>query len=89
MGATIEKAPTAVKVWFNSRLEPLFSTLSVKDAAGRVVSQGPATVDRDDSSLLEVPLPPLSAGTYHVYWSVTSKDGHRTEGDFEFTVNSH
>ncbi len=89
VGATVAQAPPAVRIWFNARIEPLFSKLSVKNAAGRVVSRGPAHVAADDPSLLEVPLPGLSAGTYHVYWTVTSKDGHRTEGDFEFTVNGH
>ncbi len=86
VGATVAKAPPAVRIWFNARLEPLFSKLSVKNAAGRVVSRGPAQVAAGDPSLLVVALPRLSAGTYHVYWSVTSKDGHRTEGDFQFTV---
>jgi len=89
VGATINSAPNAVKIWFNSDLEPLFDKLVVKNAAGKVVSRGEARVDPDDRSLLEVGLAPLPPGTYHVYWHVTSKDGHRTEGDFSFTVSGH
>lgn len=89
VGATIASAPGTVKIWFNSDLEPLFDKLVVKNAAGKVVSEGEAKVDANHRGLLEVGLSPLPPGTYHVYWHVTSKDGHRTEGDFTFTVNGH
>lgn len=89
VGATIASAPSTVKIWFNSDLEPLFDKLVVKDAAGKVVSQGKAKVDANNLSLLEVALAPLPPGKYHVYWHVTSKDGHHTEGDFSFTVSGH
>lgn len=89
VGATVASAPATVRIWFNSDLEPLFDKLVVKDAAGKVVSQGNAKVDENNRSLLEVGLTPLPPGTYHVFWHVTSKDGHHTEGDFSFTVNGH
>lgn len=89
VGATITSAPSTVKVWFNSNLEPLFDKLVVRNVAGNVVSRGKAKVDANDRSLLEVGLAPLPPGTYHVYWHVTSKDGHHTEGDFSFTVSGH
>lgn len=86
VGATIAESPPIVKIWFNSYLEPLFNKLVVKNAAGQIVSQGKAKVDPKNRALLEVTLPPLSPGQYHVYWRVTSKDGHPTEGDFTFTI---
>lgn len=89
VGATIAKAPGAVKIWFNSDLEPLLDKLVVKNAAGNVVSHGKAKVGANNRSLLEVGLAPLPPGKYHVYWHVTSKDGHHTEGDFSFTVSGH
>ncbi|HET6725826.1 MAG TPA: copper resistance CopC family protein [Gammaproteobacteria bacterium] len=89
VGATIAQSPSTVKIWFNSYLEPLFNKLIVKNSAGKIVSQGEAEVDPKNRALLEVALPPLSPGQYHVYWHVTSKDGHHTEGDFTFTVKGH
>lgn len=84
VGATVAAAPHSVKIWFDDEIRPGVSTLRVQNAAHRRVSTGPAKVE--NGNLLEVPLPPLPAGTYHVYWSVVSKDGHHTQGDFEFTV---
>lgn len=86
VGATLDRAPPMARIWFNSYLEPLFNKLVVKDAAGKDVSVGKARVDPHDRALLEVKLAPLVAGKYHVYWHVTSKDGHQTEGDFTFTI---
>jgi methionine-rich copper-binding protein CopC len=85
VGATVHEVPTEVRIWFNAKLEPLFSAVEVKDAQGRTVS-GDSRVDPDSLSLIETPLKPLSGGEYHVYWHVVARDGHRTEGDYIFTV---
>ncbi|MBS0382962.1 MAG: copper resistance protein CopC [Proteobacteria bacterium] len=87
VGATIATVPKMVKVWFDGELEPVFSTLVVKNAAGAVVSLGKGEVDAKNQALLETTLPKgLPPGTYTVYWSVVARDGHRTAGHFTFTV---
>ncbi len=87
VGATVTTTPHAVKVWFDGQLEPVFSTLVVKNAAGRQVSIGKGDVDAGDAALLETTLPAeLPAGTYTVYWSVVARDGHHTDGHFNFSV---
>ncbi|MEO8124411.1 MAG: copper resistance protein CopC [Burkholderiales bacterium] len=85
--ATLSTAPTQVKVWFNGQIEPVFSTLIVKNAAGKQVSVDKGSVDSDNHTLLETSLPAaLPAGRYKVYWSVVAHDGHHSAGDFAFTV---
>ncbi len=86
VGVTISVAPTRVRIWFDSDLEPLFSTLVVQDASGKKVDKGDGHVDPSDPALLEVSLPPLQPGLYRVIWSVAARDGHRTEGDYTFTI---
>lgn len=87
VGATVTTSPKQVHVWFNGELEPVFSTLIVKNASGTQVSAGNGQVDPKDHALLETALPEaLPAGTYTVYWSVIARDGHHTEGHFAFTV---
>lgn len=87
VGATVAASPHTVKVWFDGELEPVFSTLVVRNAAGQQVSAGQGTVDAQDHALLETRLPkPVPAGAYTVYWSVIAHDGHHTEGHFAFTV---
>lgn len=87
VGASVQVSPPQVEIWFNADLEPLFDQLVVKDAHGKVVSVGDATVDAKNPALLTVHLQPaLPPGQYHVYWHVTARDGHRTVGDFVFSV---
>lgn len=87
VGATLATAPTQVEIWFDGEIEPVFSTLLVKNAAGKQVSIGKGEVSSTNHVLLETALPKtLIAGTYSVYWSVIAHDGHHTAGHFAFTV---
>jgi methionine-rich copper-binding protein CopC len=86
VGATVAIAPTHVRIWFDGPLEPAFSTLRVEDASGRPVDQGDGHVDPADATRLEASLPPLSPGIYRVIWRVVARDGHRTEGNYTFTL---
>lgn len=37
-------------------------------------------------TLLPAPAPALKPGTYHVERTAVARDGHRTVGDYDFTV---
>ena len=50
------------------------------------MNDGPATIDPNNKSELDVKLKPLEAGTYTVKWHALSVDTHTTEGDFTFQV---
>ena len=86
VGHTVEASPSSVRIWFDGRIEPVFSTIRVEDAERRRVDKGDSHVDPTDRKLLEVGLPPLPSGRYRVFWSVVARDGHRTQGDFAFKV---
>jgi methionine-rich copper-binding protein CopC len=86
VGATVSGSPSDVRIWFDGDLEPVFSTIAVQDAGGKKIDKGNGRVDPSNSTLLEVSLPPLPAGTYHVFWSVVARDGHRTMGDYTFVI---
>jgi len=87
VGATVGVSPDSVRIWFDGVLEPAFSTIRVRNASGNRVDKGDSHVDADNEKLLEVLLlPHLAPGDYKVIWSVVSRDGHRTEGDYTFTV---
>jgi len=86
VGATMSVAPNRIRIWFDGALEPVFSSMHVQDAIGRRVDRGDGHVDSADATLLEVDLMPLDPGRYRVIWSVVARDGHRTEGDFMFTI---
>jgi len=88
VGGTITTSPSVIKIWFTQNLEPAFSTIKVRDAQGKEVDKQDVHLDDKDPSLLMVSVPPLPDGTYTVTWHVTSVDTHRTQGRFEFTIQS-
>lgn len=85
-GQVLRAAPPQISIWFDAEIEPLLSTLVVKDARGQVVSAGPASVDAENPMRLNAALKPLGPGEYHVYWRAVAHDGHLTEGQYAFSV---
>lgn len=86
VGATISVSPERVRIWFDGALEPAFSKIMVHSVDGKMVDKGDGRVNPSDPTLLEVSVPQLSPGTYRVIWNVVARDGHRTMGDYTFTL---
>jgi len=86
--ATLAEKPDRVDLWFNERLEPAFSRVSVWSAANAQVDAGDARVAPDDPKHLSVSLLPLAPGTYSVRYRVLSVDGHVVDSSFSFTVRA-
>jgi copper resistance protein C len=86
VGRTVADSPAKIVIWFDGEIEPAFSTISVYNSAKQQVDERDSHTRSPDDSVLEVGLPRLQAGIYHVYWRVLAKDTHVTEGDFSFTI---
>ena len=86
VGSTVEGSPPSVRIWFDSYIESAFSTLMVYTAAGKMVVKRDSHLNPSDPKLLEVNLPLQPAGKYIVMWSVISRDGHKTNGEYSFTI---
>ncbi len=84
-GAELRTAPATVTIDFTEPVEPHFSTIAVRDAAGKRVDKGAVHPGARPSSIA-VDLLPLAPGVYTVVWRAASVDTHRTEGTFTFTV---
>ena len=81
-GATVA-ATSVVRLEFSEALEPKFSAASITLNAGKAVAA--ASVVQAKQVLLTAAAP-LAAGGYKLSWHVVSRDGHRTKGEFSFTV---
>lgn len=86
VGTTTSTLPQEVRIWFDAALEPAFSKVTVQNAEGKRVDKGDAHVDSSDPNLLIVSLPALGPGMYRVLWNIAARDGHRTSGDYTFTI---
>ena len=86
VGGTVHEAPAEVLLRFNEKLESAFSSVVVRDSAGKQVDKADAQVDKADRLLMRVSLQPLTPGTYKVEWRVMSADTHKVNGNFTFVV---
>jgi hypothetical protein len=85
--ATVSPGPSEIKVAFNEPLEVKFCTVQVTTADGKPVEAAALKAVDGDPAALVLPLAAAAAvGSYHVHWSAMGRDGHRTKGDFNFTV---
>jgi methionine-rich copper-binding protein CopC len=84
--ATVGRAPERVQLWFNERLEPAYSRVSVWSRDGKRLDTGDVEVAASEPTRLSVGVPALPAGTYTVKYRVLSVDGHVVEAEFAFTV---
>ena len=85
VGSTVKVAPSQVVIRFTEGVEPRFSTIAVRDAAGARVDTGGVHLEGGAANLA-VALKPLGPGTYGVTWHATATDTHKTQGRFTFTV---
>lgn len=84
-GATVDRAPSEVFVWF-SELLSTGSKLAVFDGQFQAVDKGETFIDASDTTLLRVQLAPLGPGRYTVNWKASAIDGHISSGSFDFFV---
>jgi methionine-rich copper-binding protein CopC len=87
VGGTAKTAPSEVTIRFNEKLERAFSSVVVRDSAGKQVDKGDGAVDKQDRLVMRVSLQPLPPGTYKVEWRAVAADGHKVIGDFTFQVS--
>jgi len=86
-GSELAHSPSGVVMIFNEAPDPRLSSISVRDAAGSVVSLGSAASMPGAPNSLRVQLTHLGRGVYRVAWRVVSAvDGHLAAGSFAFGV---
>jgi methionine-rich copper-binding protein CopC len=78
-------SPAKIAIRFSEAIEPKFSSITVTDAAGHVVTKEPAVCAADKLNMT-LALPALAPGVYTVNWVAVSVDTHRSQGNYKFTV---
>ncbi|MXS20545.1 copper homeostasis periplasmic binding protein CopC [Pseudomonas oryzihabitans] len=82
-------APKQLSLSFSEGIEAALSQVQLQrldGQAGTAITTGKVISGRDERTL-DVPLEaPLEPGRYQVKWRVLAKDGHKTQGDYRFTV---
>jgi methionine-rich copper-binding protein CopC len=84
-GVVLSTAPNQVMLKFNEKLEPIFSSIVVRDALGMRVDNNDAYIDKSNA-IMRITLQPLPPGAYIVQWRALSVSTHKTQGAFVFRV---
>ena len=83
---TTVAAPKAIRLTFNEKLAPAFSTFELAMADG-MKAPVKTTVSADKKTITGVPTGRLMAGAYKITWhAAAADDGHRMDGTLAFTV---
>ena len=85
-GAELQAGPSHIRLRFNERLESAFSKIGLVDVSEVAVALPAVTVDKIDPNVMVAAVPALAVGQYRVRWSVMTRDGHKTHGEFGFRV---
>lgn len=85
--ANVEASPQALTLTFSEDIEPAFSGLELTGPDAKAVPLAKAQRNGAEKNQLIVPLEqPLTSGAYQVKWHVLSVDGHKTKGNYSFSV---
>ena len=83
-GATVKTVPE-VHISFSEDVKPTFTGVVITGPGG-AVSPGPITYDDTRKELSAPIVGKLAGGAYTVKWHAVAGDGHRSTGQFAFTV---
>ena len=87
VGSTVATAPAKIWLQFDEVIRPAASGVQLVEPGGHAVVLTPLVHDPKNTRAVTAPLPAnLPAGRYLVRWRALSPDGHRTQGDFGFTI---
>lgn len=85
--ASVAAAPQALTLNFSEGIEPQFSGVTLANAQQQIIKTGQVKRNEKDKTQMIVPLEqPLTSGNYTVDWHVVSVDGHKTHGQYAFSV---
>lgn len=88
-GASLTKAPTVIRAWFNEELVVKGSTMRLLGAHQMSVATGGVDASVSKHDVMKITPPALKSGAYVVQWTAISADDNETrKGSFKFTVGT-
>lgn len=83
----LSASPQTLTLSFSEGIEPAFSGVTVTGPQQHAVATGKLTRSADNPAEVTLPLAEaLPPGEYTVAWHVVSVDGHKTKGQYTFSV---
>jgi methionine-rich copper-binding protein CopC len=85
-GQTLTGSPAEIHLTFNEHVEPRFCRVKLVSDAGKNFDADRPVADKTRGNTIVAAVPVLKPGTYSARWTAVGSDGHKTHGDFSFTV---
>ena len=86
-GSEVDASPQALTLSFSEGIETQFSGVTLTGPQQKAIPLGrPVRSDKNKAQLTVPVEQALTPGAYTVDWHVVSVDGHKTKGQYTFTV---
>ncbi|MDU4315655.1 MAG: CopC domain-containing protein YobA, partial [Klebsiella michiganensis] len=86
-GSEVDASPQALTLNFSEGIETQFSGVTLTGPQQKTITLGKPVRSDSNKAQLTVPVEQaLTPGEYTVDWHVVSVDGHKTKGQYTFTV---
>ena len=82
----LDAPPIEIKLTFNEHVEPRYARVKLVSADKKYFDADRAHADKADPNSVEMSVPVLRSGSYRAVWTAVGGDGHKTHGDFSFTI---
>jgi methionine-rich copper-binding protein CopC len=85
-GQVLDAPPIQIKLTFSEHVEARFARVKLVSSDKKYFDADRAQPDKADPNSVEMSVPVLRSGTYRAVWTAVGGDGHKTHGDFSFTI---
>ena len=85
-GAVVTGSPSEIHLTFNEHVEARFCRVKLVSDAGKNFDADRPAADKTNPNAIIAAVPVLKPGKYSARWTAVGSDGHKTHGDFSFTV---
>ena len=85
-GQVMTGSPAEIHLTFNEHVEARFCRVKLVSDAGKNFDADRPAADKTNPNAIIAAVPVLKPGTYRARWTAVGGDGHKTHGDFSFTV---
>ena len=86
-GQVLAAPPAEIHVTFNEHVEARYCRIKLRSGDGKNFDADRPTTDKTNPNAIVAAVPVLKPGTYRAVWTAVGSDGHKTHGDFSFTIS--
>ena len=85
-GETVTGSPSEIHLTFNEHVEARYCRVKLVSDDGKTFDADRPAADKANPNAIIAAVPVLKPGKYSARWTAVGSDGHKTHGDFSFTV---